>query len=239
MNRWLDVIDLGRRDYLEVLELQRQVRLDRLAGTEPEDILLLVEHPSVYTLGRSTKESSLPVSIPMLEQAGAQVVEIERGGDVTWHGPGQLVGYPILDLSRHRQDLHWYLRQLERSLIRTLGTFGVDAETVQGKTGVWTSGRKIASMGIHVKQWVTMHGFALNIDPDLSWFDRIVPCGLDGVVMTSISRELGQPVGREDVIAATAASLSSEFELSPRRRMPGILSNPSLPLAIRNDSGQS
>ena len=186
----LDVIDLGRKPYREVLELQRSLRLGRLDGTVPNDILLLVEHEPVYTLGRGTHQESLPLSIDQLRDRGADVVEIERGGDVTWHGPGQLVGYPILDLSRHREDLHWYLRTLEQALIDGLDAMQVRAERRPGKTGVWTAGRKIASIGVHVKQWVTLHGFALNVQPDLDWFTMIVPCGIHGVEMTSLRREL-------------------------------------------------
>jgi lipoyl(octanoyl) transferase len=186
----LDVIDLGRKPYREVLELQRSLRLGRLDGTVPNDLLLLVEHEPVYTLGRGTHQESLPLSIDRLRDVGADVVEIERGGDVTWHGPGQLVGYPILNLSRHREDLHWYLRTLEQALIDGLDALQVRAERHPGRTGVWTAGRKIASIGVHVKQWVTLHGFALNVQPDLHWFDLIVPCGIHGVEMTSLRREL-------------------------------------------------
>ncbi len=148
-----------------------------------------MEHDPVYTLGRGTNPESLPVHPDMLRRQGAEVVEIERGGDVTWHGPGQLVGYPIIHLSHHREDLHWYLRTLESAIISALDTLGVDAATHAGKTGVWVGNRKIASIGIHVKQWVTLHGFALNVSPDLSWFTQIVPCGLPGVVMTSVAAE--------------------------------------------------
>jgi len=186
----LDIIDLGRKPYREVLALQRSLRLGRLDGTVPNDILLMVEHDPVYTLGRGTHQESLPLSIDQLRDRGADVVEIERGGDVTWHGPGQLVGYPILDLSRHREDLHWYLRTLEQVLIEALNAMQVSAERRSGKTGVWTAGRKIASIGVHVKQWVTLHGFALNVQPDLDWFTMIVPCGIHGVEMTSLRREL-------------------------------------------------
>jgi lipoyl(octanoyl) transferase len=127
-----------------------------------------------------------------LERRGVEVAEVERGGDVTYHGPGQLVGYPILQLREHREDLHWYLRQLEAALIAALGELGIAAERNPGLTGVWTSGRKIASLGIHVKQWVTFHGFALNVSTDLRGFDLIVPCGIDGVTMTSVAAELGR-----------------------------------------------
>ena len=184
------IVNLGRREYGDVLGLQRELCQARLHGGADSDVLLLVEHPDVITLGRGTHPSSLPHDPPTLRRLGYQVHEIERGGDVTYHGPGQLVGYPILDLQRHRPDLHWYLRRLEAVLIDALATFDVPGERVEGLTGVWTRGRKIASIGIHVKQWVTFHGFALNVTTDLSRFDSIVPCGIDGVVMTSIGHEL-------------------------------------------------
>lgn len=216
----LEAVDLGRRPYHEVLELQRAMRLRRIDGTLPHDTLLLVEHDPVYTLGRGTQLSSLPNAISRLEARGATVVEIERGGDVTWHGPGQLVGYPIMHLSEHREDLHWYLRTLEEALIQALALLGLTAGRVTGKTGVWIADRKIASLGIHVKQWVTLHGFALNVDPDLTWFDEIVPCGLPGVTMTSIARELGgaQPGLSAEVRALVIASLATAFGLRPRAR---------------------
>jgi lipoate-protein ligase B len=185
------VVDLGRRAYGEVLQLQRDLCRRRVAGELTEDMLLLVEHDPVVTLGRSTRESSLPLPRKLLEARGLEVFEVERGGDVTLHAPGQLVGYPILDLGGYRQDLHWYLRQVEEAMIRGLADLGVAAERNPGKTGVWTSGRKIASIGIHVKQWVTLHGFALNVTTDLSLFELIVPCGIHGVTMTSVARERG------------------------------------------------
>ena len=186
----LRIEDLGRRPYAEVLELQRDLRRRRLAGDLAEDVLLLVEHPPVVTLGRGTRPSSLPIPPSGLERRGVEVFEVERGGDVTFHGPGQLVGYPILDLREHRQDLHWYLRSLEDVLIQALGGMDIEAERNPGRTGVWTAGRKIASIGVHVKQWVTLHGFALNVTNDLDPFDLIVPCGIRQVVMTSVAAEL-------------------------------------------------
>lgn len=220
----LEVVDLGRRGYLETLDLQRALRLQRIEGSLPHDILLLVEHDPVYTLGRGTQATSLPLSRALLAARGAAVVEIERGGDVTWHGPGQLVGYPILHLSQHREDLHWYLRTLEDALIASLEVLGIAADRVPGKTGVWTGDRKIASLGIHVKQWVTLHGFALNVAPDLSWFDAIVPCGLHGVTMTSVARELGSdsPTLADEVRAIVVASLATAFE---RRARPAALAD--------------
>jgi lipoyl(octanoyl) transferase len=186
----LRIEDLGRRPYAEVLELQRDLRRRRIEGELGEDVLLLVEHPPVITLGRGTRPSSLPIARSELERRGVEVFEVERGGDVTFHGPGQLVGYPILDLRGHRQDLHWYLRRLEDVLIQALGELGIEADRNPGLTGVWTAGRKIASIGIHVKQWVTLHGFALNVTTDLDPFDLIVPCGIRQVVMTSVASEL-------------------------------------------------
>lgn len=201
MSSPIAVIDLGRRAYGEVLELQRDLCRQRMTGELAEDTLLLVEHDPVITLGRSSRESSMPIPRKLLEARGVEVFEVERGGDVTLHAPGQLVGYPILDLGGYKQDLHWYLRQIEETLIRGLGDLGVAAERSPGKTGVWTSGRKIASIGIHVKQWVTLHGFALNVTTDLSLFDLIVPCGIQGVTMTSVARELG---GAADELPALA-----------------------------------
>ncbi len=211
----LVVVDLGRRGYGDVLELQRSLCRRRMAGELTDDLLLLVEHDPVITLGRGTRASSLPLAPDELRRRGVEVFEVERGGDVTWHGPGQLVGYPILDLRRHREDLHWYLRTLEQALIAALAALGLPAEARAGLTGVWTGGRKIASMGIHVKQWITFHGFALNVTTDLAGFDLIVPCGIAGVVMTSVARELGTEVGvtertREAVIAALGAALDRE-----------------------------
>lgn len=189
-HRKLLVHDLGRRPYAEVLELQRNLCRARVERRLDDDILLLVEHDPVYTLGRGTRDSSLPVAPELLRKRGAEVFEIERGGDVTFHGPGQLVGYPIIDLAQQRQDLHWYLRELEGALIDALEVLDIAADRNPGKTGVWTGGRKIASIGVHVKQWVTLHGFALNVTTDLAWFDWIVPCGIADVQMTSVGREL-------------------------------------------------
>lgn len=222
MTEPLRVLDLGQRGYLETLALQRELRLGRLADPDTPDVLLLVEHPPVYTLGRGTQDSSLPVAPELLRARGALVVEVERGGDVTWHGPGQLVGYPILDLRRHRQDLHWYLRTLEQGLMDALGRVGIPAATSPGKTGVWTSGRKIASIGVHVKQWVTLHGFALNVAPDLSWFDAIVPCGIAGVTMTSVVAERGGDPARlwPEVRDATVAAFAAAFDRVPERAPP-------------------
>ncbi|HZE74457.1 MAG TPA: lipoyl(octanoyl) transferase LipB [Gemmatimonadales bacterium] len=205
----LSVLDLGRRPYGEVLELQRALARRRLAGELADDVLLLVEHNPVVTLGRGTRAASLPLTPEQLTRRGLEVFEVERGGDVTWHGPGQLVGYPILDLTAHRPDLHWYLRRLEGALIAALARLQVPAERNPGLTGVWTRGRKIASIGIHVKQWVTLHGFALNVVNDLAGFELIVPCGIENVVMTSVALERGQ---RDDPAALWTETRSAVIE---------------------------
>jgi lipoyl(octanoyl) transferase len=214
----LVVQDLGRRDYGEVLELQRRLCQRRLAGEVSEDLLLLVEHQPVVTLGRATRAGSLPFPPAELERRGIAVYEVERGGDVTFHGPGQLVGYPILDLREHREDLHWYLRSLEAGLIAGLDLLGIEAGPNPGLTGVWTRGRKLASIGIHVKQWVTIHGFALNVNTDLSYFDLIVPCGIRDVVMTSVALELGRTDSAaiwEETRQAVIDGMGEAFDLVP------------------------
>ena len=183
----LEVLEAGIMPYAEALEWQRSLAQARIEGRLVNDLLLLLEHPAVVTLGRNSDVAHL------LSGDGVEVFETERGGDVTFHGPGQLVGYPIIDLTRHKPDLHWYLRTLEQALIEALAGVGIPADRKPGYTGVWTreGSRKIASIGIHVKQWVTWHGFALNVTTDLSQFGRIVPCGIPGVEMTSVEQETG------------------------------------------------
>ena len=202
---------LGLLPYAEALELQRRVARARIAGEVTEDVLLLVEHPPVITLGRSAKAGHLLASPDVLSARGVELFEVERGGDVTFHGPGQLVGYPIVDLKRHRRDLHWYLRQVEQALIDALAVLGLPAERNPGLTGVWTSGRKIASIGVHARDWVTWHGFALNVTTDLRYFDLMVPCGIQAVTMTSADRELPEATvtvgGVAEVVAAAFASV--------------------------------
>ncbi len=207
--------------YAEALELQRSVARDRISGAIPHDVLLLVEHPPVVTLGRSSKQKNLVTSPEFLASRGVELFEVERGGDVTFHGPGQLVGYPVIDLKRHRQDLHWFLRQVEEALIRTLSSHGLVGERSAGFTGVWTGGRKIASIGVHARDWVTWHGFALNVVTDLSYFDFIVPCGIQNVQMTSIAREIelrgdpGDPLLGVDSVGDVAARMFADvFDLA-------------------------
>ena len=211
-------VALGRRDYGDALELQRQVARARITGAVPEDVLMLVEHPPVVTLGRSSKDAHLVCSRELLAARGVALWEVERGGDVTFHGPGQLVGYPVVDLKRHRRDLHWYLRQVEEALIRALAAYGIRGWRSPGYTGVWVGDepgvaggtRKIASIGVHARDWVTWHGFALNVETDLSYFDLIVPCGIQGVTMTSVRRELGDRAPSLPEFARTAAAAFGE-----------------------------
>jgi len=214
--RELWIVRLGRMGYEECLELQREVARQRITGAIPQDVLLLVEHPPVVTLGRSSKQKNLISSPDFLRSKGVELFEVERGGDVTFHGPGQLVGYPVFDLKRHKQDLHWYLRSVEEAIIRIIGEYGIPGERSTGYTGVWTRGRKIASIGVHARDWVTWHGFALNVTTDLSYFDLIVPCGIVGVEMTSISRELqGQAILFESVAGVAGSRFGEVFELPP------------------------
>lgn len=209
---------LGTLPYQRALELQRAVARARISGEIQEDVLLLVEHPPVVTLGRSAKSPGHLVASPeLLHARGVELFEVDRGGDVTFHGPGQLVGYPIIDLKRHKKDLHWYLRQVEEALIRALGDLSIAAERNPGLTGVWTNGHKLASIGVHARDWVTWHGFALNVTTDLSYFDLIVPCGIQGVVMSSVARELGDvaPPGGQ-IERAVIRAFGDVFSLVPQ-----------------------
>jgi lipoyl(octanoyl) transferase len=278
-DRLLYTVRLGLMPYGEALELQRAVARARIAGELAQDVLLLVEHPPVVTLGRTAKQRNLVSPPALLHAHGVELFEVERGGDVTFHGPGQLVGYPIMDLRRHRQDLHWYLRQVEEGLIRAVEPWGIAGRRETGYTGVWvdsaatvgagmrendgagseregddvvrggpprpcamsdaaprrddhairTAGgddvvgggppapprapRKLASIGVHARGWVTWHGFALNVTTDLSYFDLIVPCGIQGVRMTSMARACGTVVAMREVEDSVAHSFGELFAL--------------------------
>lgn len=226
----LFVVELGLVPYPEALARQRAVARARIAGALAEDVLLLVEHPPVVTLGRSTRAASLPIPVELLGGRGVAVHEVERGGDVTVHAPGQLVGYPIVDLKRHRRDLHWYLRQVEAALIDAVAPFGVRGGRHAGYTGVWTGDgdpaapggagwtprRKLASIGVHARDWVTWHGFALNVTVEpLPYFDLVVPCGIAGVEMTAVAREAGRPVTVAAVAREAARGVARAFDLVP------------------------
>ncbi|HZW36912.1 MAG TPA: lipoyl(octanoyl) transferase LipB [Candidatus Deferrimicrobiaceae bacterium] len=187
---------LGHVEYRRALELQMQCLRQR-AGGEIPDTLLLLTHPHVYTIGRLGDETNLLVPREQLEREGILVERISRGGDITYHGPGQLVGYPIVLLSR--PDVHRFVRCIEAALIESLSVFGVPGERIEGLTGVWAMGKKIASIGIGVRRWVTYHGFALNVNTDLSFFRRIHLCGLKGKEATSIEEVTGRKIPMESV----------------------------------------
>lgn len=210
---------LGQISYREAWERQKQLAAQRLEEQIP-DTLLLLEHPPTITLGRGADRSHIIASEQQLRVDGIEVVESDRGGDVTYHGPGQLVGYPILNLRAepHQPDLHRYLRNLEETLIRAAATFGIAADRFPGYTGVWTgrdtdAPEKIAAIGVKASRWITQHGFALNVNPDLTHFDRIIPCGIHEYGVTSLTRLLGRPVAIEEVIAPVVSAFSEVFQL--------------------------
>jgi len=208
----VEVIDLGIVEYREAWDLQRSIAADVAAGTRPDTVLFL-EHPPTITLGRRSEPGELHIP----DGVDVAIVEVDRGGKSTYHAPGQLVCYPILDLTRHGQDVKRYCRDLEEALIGTLRAFEVDATRIEGLTGVWLSSppRKIASIGIHLTKWVSTHGYALNVDLDPAPFtDWITACGLDGYQFTSMARELGRPLAVDDVRPAAAAALAEVFGLA-------------------------
>ena len=206
----VDVRRLGRIGYDRAWDLQREVVMARQAGAAP-DTLLLLEHPPVITLGRSGDAAHLLGNEEELERRGVEFVATDRGGDITFHGPGQIVGYAIVDLAARGRDLHRYLRDLESVLILALEEFGLRAGRVEGLTGVWVGDAKVAAIGIRVSRWVTHHGFALNVDPDLSYFDLIVPCGIADRRVTSMAALLGHAVDRDRAEHALARAFTEVF----------------------------
>lgn len=215
----LRILPLGLTPYLEALELQREAAVRRISGALDSDLLVLCEHPPVVTLGRGTKPAHLLSTPDLLAAQGVELHDVERGGDVTVHEPGQLVGYLVLDLKRHRKDLHWFLRQVEQGLIDALGGLGVMAQRREKLTGVWAEERKLASIGVHARDWVTWHGFALNVHNDLATFVHTVPCGIAGVTMTSVARECAARSAAvpdmADVQRAVAHGIAAAFSLDP------------------------
>jgi lipoyl(octanoyl) transferase len=196
------MIDLGPLDYGEAAKLQQRLVAARKIGAVP-DLLLFCEHPHVITLGRNGKHENLRVSEDLLRHKGVEFHHTNRGGDITYHGPGQVVGYPILDLNGLRRDVVWYVRQLEQSMIAATSAFGVPAFCVPGRTGVWVDGptgspEKLAAIGVHISRWVTSHGFAYNVSTDLSFFDLITPCGIADWGVTSLEKLLGRPIARPE-----------------------------------------
>ena len=211
MSRDAFLAQLGRVPYIEAWELQRSLA-ERVLNGELPDTVLLLEHPAVVTLGRRTEPGELHIP----EGADVEIVETDRGGKSTYHGPGQLVCYPILDLTRHGQDVKRYCRDLEEALIRTMAPLGVEATRIDGLTGIWLESppRKIASIGIHISKWVTTHGYALNVDLDPAPFtDWITACGLEDAMFTTIARETGRTVGVDEVRPHAAAAIAEVFDL--------------------------
>lgn len=234
-NKTVQIQHLGLIDYQNAWDLQERLFADTVARKtanrnvpEPEqqptaNHLLFCEHPHVYTLGKSGHEAHLLANPDFLEQIGATYYRINRGGDITYHGPGQLVGYPILDLDNFFTDIHRYMRLLEEAIILTLSEFGIRAGRIPGLTGVWLDdehgrnagpARKICAMGVKASRWVTMHGFALNVNTDLSYFGHIVPCGIADKAVTSMQAELGHPVPMAEVTQAVQRHLMDLFEMA-------------------------
>jgi lipoyl(octanoyl) transferase len=211
---------LGRVEYGVGLALQTRLAEARKAG-RGRDHLLLLEHPHVFTLGRQAKPADLLWDASERARRGVEVHVVDRGGEITYHGPGQLVGYPILDLSGHGRDLHLYVRRLEETLIAALRGWGIAAERAPGYPGVWVGRDKIAAIGVHVSRWVSTHGFALNVDPDLSYFEGIVPCGLADRGVTSVRALGGRAPGLPEAAADVAARFGEVFGVPMRvERLP-------------------
>jgi len=216
------VVHLGLVEYGAAWELQRRIVAARKAGAVP-DVLLLCEHPHVITLGRNGNLGNLRASDHVLRQMGVSFFETDRGGDITYHGPGQIVGYPIVNLADIRRDVAWYMRSLEEAMIRATGELGIPSRRVAGRTGVWVDApaesggeEKLAAIGVHLSRWVTSHGFAYNVSSDLRYFDLIVPCGIAGKRATSLEKLLGHSVKMEEVSPRIAAHLGELLELDMR-----------------------
>ena len=200
------VKDLGIRSYQEVWDLQKDFQKKRIEK-RLDDTLILVEHEPVYTLGKNANKNHLLQS----RDRSVNVFDIERGGDITFHGPGQLVGYPIIDLSYYRRSVSWYMRRLEQLAIDVLKDFGINASRIKGLTGVWVGEEKIAAQGVRISRWVTMHGFSLNVNPDLSFYDGIIPCGIFDHGITSMEELLGCAQDMEDVKAMVVEKFNNLF----------------------------
>lgn len=229
MNKRIYLQDLQSKDYKETWDYQTNLLDDIIAikrknrasevKEETPNYFLFVEHPHVYTLGKSGDQNNLLINEKQLEERGATYYKINRGGDITYHGPGQIVGYPILDLENFFTDIHKYLRLLEEVIIKTIAEYGLKGERSKGETGVWLDvgtpfARKVCAMGIRSSRWVTMHGFALNVNTNLGYFDNIIPCGIRGKAVTSLEAELNRKVDLEEIKAKIIGYFQEEFDVA-------------------------
>jgi lipoyl(octanoyl) transferase len=227
---WL--VDWGLLPYGPACELQQRLVEARKAAAIP-DVLLFCEHPHVITLGRNAKRDHLLAGNQVLIQMNAELHPTNRGGDITYHGPGQIVGYPILDLTEHRRDVRWYVEQLEEAMIRATADFGLAARRVEGQHGAWIDApsgeEKLGALGVHLSRWVTSHGFAYNVSTDLRYFDLIVPCGITDKRVTSLERALGRPIAINSVRDRIAAHFAERFGVAIKR-----ISSEELMIALRS-----
>lgn len=189
-----NIIDLGISEFKDTWNLQKELQEKRILG-EIEDQLILVEHPAVYTLGKNASKEHI-----LKKKEGISIIQTDRGGNITFHGPGQLVGYPILDLNFYKRSITWYMRELEQLMIDVLKDYGIEASTKKGLTGTWVKDHKIAALGVRISRWVTMHGFSLNINPDLNYYQDIIPCGIQGYGVTSMAVIMGEEVPSMDEV---------------------------------------
>ena len=207
------LIQTDRTDYREMWNLQKQLH-NSVVADKTKHYLILTEHKPVITIGKSGSQSNLLVNSGILSKQGIEIIENDRGGDITFHGPGQIVGYPILNLAHFKKDIHWYLRTLEELIINTLAQFGLKAQRNKGLTGVWIDNRKICAIGIKTSRWVTMHGFALNVNTNLDYFNLIIPCGITDKGVTSISHELGNTIEQNSVINILISQFKDIFQVN-------------------------
>ena len=189
-----NIIDLGISEFKDTWNLQKELQEKRILG-EIEDQLILVEHPAVYTLGKNASKDHI-----LKKKEGISIIQTDRGGNITFHGPGQLVGYPILDLNFYKRSITWYMRELEQLMIDVLKEYGIEGSTKKGLTGTWVKDHKIAALGVRISRWVTMHGFSLNINPDLNYYQDIIPCGIQGYGVTSMAVIMGEEVPSMDEV---------------------------------------
>ena len=189
-----NIIDLGISEFKDTWNLQKELQEKRILG-EIEDQLILVEHPAVYTLGKNASKEHI-----LKKKEGISIIQTDRGGNITFHGPGQLVGYPILDLNFYKRSITWYMRELEQLMIDVLKEYGIEGSTKKGLTGTWVNDHKIAALGVRISRWVTMHGFSLNINPDLGYYQDIIPCGIQGYGVTSMAMIMGEKVPSMDEV---------------------------------------